>query len=307
MTSISREPAAAPAERPHPPIDTLVRDQSMSDIAAYHQRAHELGHARTYPMLGEPLPQARLSIELFPPRSGPASESFFTEVGRLAAVAPEYFSVTSGAGGGEQVEATLATVQDVKGRFERPGGAASDRCRPHARPGRSAGGALHRDGDQARGGVARRFRRRTRPGVPAARRRLCARRRSGAQPAAGRQLQDRRRLPSGDPSRSCERRCRSAAPQGQGRCRCLGADHPVLLRYRPDPAVPRCVCRERDRRTDRSWHHADPRVRPDQAVQRDVRCHDPGCGWKTCSGVWTSNRSWHGWSPPRSQPNNAGG
>ena len=90
----------------------------MSEITAYHQCQHERGLARRYPMLGEPLPQARLSIELFPPRSGPASEGFFTEVGRLTAVAPEYFSVTSGAGGGEQVEATLATVQDVKGRFD---------------------------------------------------------------------------------------------------------------------------------------------------------------------------------------------
>ena len=73
--------------------------------------------ARRYPMLGETMPRARLSIELFPPRSGPATDGFFTEVGRLAAVAPEYFSVTSGAGGGEQVEATLDTVKGVKERF----------------------------------------------------------------------------------------------------------------------------------------------------------------------------------------------
>jgi methylenetetrahydrofolate reductase (NADPH) len=97
-------------------IDTHELEQRMSDLSSVAGPLQDrlAGH---FPALGEKLPQPKLSIELFPPRSGPATETFFTEVGRLVAVAPEYFSVTSGAGGGAQVEATFDTVSELRSRF----------------------------------------------------------------------------------------------------------------------------------------------------------------------------------------------
>jgi methylenetetrahydrofolate reductase (NADPH) len=98
-------------------IDSHELEQRMSDQNAAGQFGHDHRLARRFPMLGEPLPQPRLSIELFPPRTGPATEAFFTEVGRLVAVAPEHLTVTSGAGGGAQVEATFQTVSELRARF----------------------------------------------------------------------------------------------------------------------------------------------------------------------------------------------
>lgn len=70
-----------------------------------------------FPRLGQPLPKPTVSIELFPPKSGPATDSFFAEVERLVAIEPAYFSVTSGAGGGAQAEATFQTIAEVRRRF----------------------------------------------------------------------------------------------------------------------------------------------------------------------------------------------
>ena len=108
------DPAATPDVRI---LDTFELEQRMSSQNSTDRSEHERRLAQYFPQLGEPLPRTKLSIELFPPRSGPATETFFTEVGRLAAVAPDYFTVTSGAGGGSQVQATFDTVSEVRTRF----------------------------------------------------------------------------------------------------------------------------------------------------------------------------------------------
>jgi methylenetetrahydrofolate reductase (NADPH) len=117
MTTTGTDPRPTHAERGRNEAPEL--EQRMSDQNA----AGRFGQdrlARRFPMLGEPLPQPRLSIELFPPRIGPATEAFFTEVGRLVAVAPDHLTVTSGAGGGAQVEATFATVAELRSRYGLP-------------------------------------------------------------------------------------------------------------------------------------------------------------------------------------------
>jgi methylenetetrahydrofolate reductase (NADPH) len=53
-----------------------------------------------------------ISFEFFPPNTPVGSEKLKTVVGELAAVRPEFFSVTYGAGGSTR-EKTLATVQDI--------------------------------------------------------------------------------------------------------------------------------------------------------------------------------------------------
>lgn len=53
-----------------------------------------------------------ISFEFFPPNTPVGSEKLKTVVRELAAVRPEYFSVTYGAGGATR-EKTLATVQDI--------------------------------------------------------------------------------------------------------------------------------------------------------------------------------------------------
>lgn len=101
-------------------VDTIELEQRMSDQNGADRVGQDDRLARHFPQLGEPLPQPKLSIELFPPRSGPATEAFFTEVGRLIAVAPDHFTVTSGAGGGTQVEATFDTVSELRTRHGLP-------------------------------------------------------------------------------------------------------------------------------------------------------------------------------------------
>ena len=53
-----------------------------------------------------------ISFEFFPPNTPVGSEKLQTVVRDLAAVNPEFFSVTYGAGGSTR-EKTLATVQDI--------------------------------------------------------------------------------------------------------------------------------------------------------------------------------------------------
>jgi methylenetetrahydrofolate reductase (NADPH) len=53
-----------------------------------------------------------VSFEFFPPNTPVGSEKLKTVVGELAALKPEYFSVTYGAGGATR-DKTLATVQDI--------------------------------------------------------------------------------------------------------------------------------------------------------------------------------------------------
>lgn len=111
----------------HPPvlvdaagIGVPALESPMSDQNAVDRLRQDHRITRRYPLLGEPIRQPRLSIELFPPRTGPATDGFLTEVGRLIAVAPEYLTVTSGAGGGAQVEATFATVSTLQTRYGVP-------------------------------------------------------------------------------------------------------------------------------------------------------------------------------------------
>ncbi|MEP7283979.1 MAG: methylenetetrahydrofolate reductase, partial [Rubrivivax sp.] len=53
-----------------------------------------------------------VSFEFFPPNTPVGSEKLKTVVGELAAVGPEFFSVTFGAGGATR-DKTLATVRDI--------------------------------------------------------------------------------------------------------------------------------------------------------------------------------------------------
>ncbi len=53
-----------------------------------------------------------ISFEFFPPNTPVGSEKLKTVVSELAAVQPEFFSVTYGAGGATR-EKTLATVKDI--------------------------------------------------------------------------------------------------------------------------------------------------------------------------------------------------
>jgi methylenetetrahydrofolate reductase (NADPH) len=57
-------------------------------------------------------PRVPISFEFFPPNTPVGSEKLKTVVAELAAVKPEFFSVTYGAGGATR-EKTLATVQDI--------------------------------------------------------------------------------------------------------------------------------------------------------------------------------------------------
>ena len=52
------------------------------------------------------------SFEFFPPNTPVGSEKLKTVVAELAAVRPEFFSVTYGAGGSTR-DKTLATVRDI--------------------------------------------------------------------------------------------------------------------------------------------------------------------------------------------------
>ena len=53
-----------------------------------------------------------ISFEFFPPNTPVGSEKLKAVVSELAAVRPEFFSVTYGAGGSTR-EKTLATVKDI--------------------------------------------------------------------------------------------------------------------------------------------------------------------------------------------------
>jgi methylenetetrahydrofolate reductase (NADPH) len=57
-------------------------------------------------------PRVPISFEFFPPNTPVGSDKLKTVVAELAAVKPEFFSVTYGAGGATR-EKTLATVQDI--------------------------------------------------------------------------------------------------------------------------------------------------------------------------------------------------
>ena len=59
-----------------------------------------------------PAPRVPISFEFFPPNTPVGSEKLKTVVRELAAVQPEFFSVTYGAGGSTR-EKTLATVRDI--------------------------------------------------------------------------------------------------------------------------------------------------------------------------------------------------
>ena len=58
------------------------------------------------------MPHLPVSIEFFPPNTPVGSEKLKTVVQELSALAPEFYSVTYGAGGSTR-EKTLATVQDI--------------------------------------------------------------------------------------------------------------------------------------------------------------------------------------------------
>ena len=59
-----------------------------------------------------PAPRVPISFEFFPPNTPVGSEKLKTVVRELAAVQPEFFSVTYGAGGSTR-DKTLATVRDI--------------------------------------------------------------------------------------------------------------------------------------------------------------------------------------------------
>ena len=60
----------------------------------------------------QPRPAVPLSFEFFPPNTPVGSEKLKTVVAELAALEPEFFSVTYGAGGATR-DKTLATVRDI--------------------------------------------------------------------------------------------------------------------------------------------------------------------------------------------------
>ncbi len=66
-----------------------------------------------------PLPPARLSIELFPPRTAEAAARFWNNFERLAALEPSFFSVTCGAGGNGR-EQTFPLVEAIRRRTHLP-------------------------------------------------------------------------------------------------------------------------------------------------------------------------------------------
>ncbi|MDE2564974.1 MAG: methylenetetrahydrofolate reductase, partial [Burkholderiales bacterium] len=58
------------------------------------------------------MPHLPVSIEFFPPNTPVGSEKLKTVVQELSALAPEFYSVTYGAGGSTR-DKTLATVQAI--------------------------------------------------------------------------------------------------------------------------------------------------------------------------------------------------
>jgi methylenetetrahydrofolate reductase (NADPH) len=63
-----------------------------------------------------PLPRIELSIELFPPRTAEAAQSFWSELAAMREVAPAFFSVTCGAGGTGR-DGTYPLVLEIRRRL----------------------------------------------------------------------------------------------------------------------------------------------------------------------------------------------
>lgn len=69
--------------------------------------------------LAAELPDVRLSIELFPPKWPAGAMALLEEIDVLEALAPAYYTVTSGAGGGT-VDTTQSVVEAVREHTRRP-------------------------------------------------------------------------------------------------------------------------------------------------------------------------------------------
>ena len=100
---------------------------------------------------------------------------------------------------------------------------------------------------------------------------------------------------------------RSRQSQAQDRCRRQPRDHPVLLRRRPVPALPRPRRGGRDRGADRARHPAGHQFRPGEEIRASLRRLDPGLDGRRISTGSTTIPTRAAWSPPRSPPSNAGG
>ena len=106
-------------------------------------------------------------------------------------------------------------------------------------------------------------------------------------------------------ARSAEPRSRQS--EAQARCRRQPGDHPVLLRCRSVPALPRPRRGGRDRGADRAGHPAGHQFRPDQAHGARLAAPRSRPGWQRISTGSTTTPTPAGWSPPRSPPSSAAG
>ena len=221
----------------------------------------------------------RVSFEFFPPKTPEMEATLWSSIERLAPLAPNFVSVTYGAGGSTR-ERTHATVARLV--RETP---AEARRAPHLRRGDAGRGRRGRPlllgrGRAPRRGAARRSGRRRRQRLRAASRRLRSRP-AISSPASSASAISRSRSPAypekhpgGGLARGRHRRA-----EAQGRLRRRPGHHPVLLRQRSLLPLPRPRPRARHR--------------PSRSCRASCRCRtssrrrtSPGAPARACPTGW---------------------
>ena len=212
----------------------------------------------------------RVSFEFFPPKTAEMEKTLWEAIERLAPLAPNFVSVTYGAGGSTR-ERTHATVKRILAETTLTP-AAHLTCVAATR---AEVDAVVRDycdagvrhivalrGDPV-GGAGARYA--PHPGGY----------QNAADLVAG--IKRDRRFRgfglglSGEASRQPDRRRRHRHAQGQGRCRRDARHHPVLLRERSLFPLSRSRARARHRHPDRAGHPAGAELQADDELRRALR------------------------------------
>ena len=215
-----------------------------------------------------------VSFEFFPPNSEEMEQDLWESIERLAPLAPDFVSVTYGAGGSTR-ERTHATVKRILARNAiDPGRASRPASPPRARKSMRSCATYHAAG--VRHIVALR-------GDPDERRgrKICAASRRLQQCGRSRRRHQAHRLRfrdfslglSGEASRQPDGRGRHRYAQGQGRRRRDPRDYPVLLRERPLFPVSRSRARARHRYPDRARHPAGAELQGGHQLCRSAAAH----------------------------------
>ncbi len=243
--------------------------------------------------------QPAISFEFFPPKTAEMEKSLWETIKRLAPLAPNFVSVTYGAGGStrERTHSTITRILNETGLTPAahltcvgaPKGEIDDVVARYHEVGVRHIVALR--GDPA-GGIGTAY-----LAHP-----------EGYQSSADLVAGIKRRYPDIEVSVSAypekhpestrlRRRHRHAAGQGRRR---RGAGHYAgVLRQRSVPALPRPRARPRHQDPGRARHHADAQFQAGARLRHQGRHHGAGRGWRTSSKASTTTprpASW--WRPP---------